>query len=64
LGKLYVYYQKANNAILITAALAAEWDEKRRIGSKMPKPSDIVKAPKAFKKEMQWNTWRESLNTY
>ncbi len=30
----------------------------------MPKPSDIVNAPEAFKKETQWKIWKESLKTY
>jgi hypothetical protein len=52
------------NAELITAALAAEWDDRRRIEAEAPKASDIVKAPEVFKKETQWKSWKESLQKY
>jgi hypothetical protein len=60
---MYILGQ-ACDAKLITALLVAEWDEKRRIEAEMPKSSDIVKTPEAFKKETQWKTWKESLSTY
>jgi hypothetical protein len=52
------------DAELITAELAAEWDEKRRIEEEAPKPSNIVKAPEIFKKDTSWKSWKESLHTY
>jgi hypothetical protein len=52
------------NADIITAELAAEWDEKRRIEAEAPKASDIVKAPKVFKKETNWKSWKEGLHMY
>jgi hypothetical protein len=38
--------------MLITAELAAKWDEKRWIEAGALKPSDIVKASEAFKKDI------------
>ncbi len=52
------------NANLVTADLAAEWDEKRRIEAEAPKASDIIKAPEVFKKETNWKSWKESLHRY
>ena len=52
------------DANLVTAELAAEWDEKRRIEAEAPKASDIVKAPEVFKKETNWKSWKERLHTY
>jgi hypothetical protein len=52
------------NADIITAELAAEWDEKRRIETEAPKASDIMKAPEVFKKETNWKSWKESLHAY
>ncbi len=49
------------NAEIITDALAAEWDDRRRIEAEAPIASGIVKAPEVFKKETQWKSWKESL---
>jgi hypothetical protein len=46
-------FGKPYNAESITAALAVV----------SLNPTDIFKAPEAFKKEMQRKTWKESLNT-
>ncbi len=52
------------DANFVTAELAAEWDEKRRIEAEAPKASDIIKTPEVFKKETNWKSWKESLHMY
>ena len=54
LGELHVHFGCLYDAelMLITAELAAEQDEKRWMEAGALKPSDIVKASEAFKKDI------------